>query len=80
MKTDKTRITAVRIRKLRTEIIGISQYKFADAIGVKKATVAFWECGHCSPIKFNLEMIAEVFGCSVEWLTGRENDEQRRND
>lgn len=79
MRTDKTRITAVRIRKLRTEIIGISQYKFADAIGVTKATVAFWECGHCSPIKFNLEMIAEVFGCSVEWLKG-EDDEQRRND
>lgn len=79
MRTDKTKITAVRIRKLRTEIIGISQYKFADAIGVTKATVAFWECGHCSPIKFNLEMIAEVFGCSVEWLKGEDN-EQRRND
>lgn len=79
MRTDKTKITAVRIRKLRTEIIGISQYKFADAIGVTKATVAFWECGHCTPIRFNLEMIAEVFGCSVEWLKGEDN-EQRRND
>lgn len=73
MRRDRSAVTAVRIRELRKEN-GISQQKFADAIGVTKATVAFWECGHCSPIRFNLEMIAEVFGCSVEWLTGKEND------
>lgn len=75
MKTDKTRITAVRIRELRKEN-GISQQKFADAVGVTKMTVVFWECGHCSPIKFNLEMIAEVFGCSVEWLTGKDKTKE----
>ena len=75
MRRNRSAVTAVRIRELRKEN-GISQQKFADAVGVTKATVAFWECGHCSPIKFNLEMIAEVFGCSVEWLTGKDKTKE----
>lgn len=79
MRRDRSAVTAVRIRELRKEN-GISQQKFADAVGVTKMTVVFWECGHCAPNPFNRAMIADVFGCSADWLTGRENDEQRRND
>ena len=73
MKKDKTKPTAIRIRKLRKSL-GLTQAKFADAIGVTKIAVAFWEGGYFTPIQFNLEIIAEVFGCSVEWLKGKEND------
>ena len=52
------------IRDLRTAA-GLTQVKFAEAMGVTQSTVSQWESGRVLPDTAKLPKLAEVLGCSV---------------
>lgn len=58
-----------RIKELRLEK-GISQKKLADAVGVDKRAVIFWEQGVNEPKASYIRNIAEYFECSADFLLG----------
>ena len=64
---------AQRIKKIRTEA-GLTQEKFAKAIGVKWISVAGWEQGVREPVKARLFVIAEKFHVNIDWLTTGEGE------
>lgn len=56
-----------RIKELRKSL-GMTQQKFADAIGVKQNTVAQYEMGRNEPIDSVCSLICKEFNVSEEWL------------
>lgn len=44
---------------------GLTQVRFADAMGVTQSTVSQWESGRVLPDTAKLPRMAEVLGCSV---------------
>lgn len=56
-----------RIRELR-KALGITQQKFADAIGVKQNTVAQYEMGRNEPIDSVFNLICKEFNVNESWL------------
>lgn len=52
------------IKELR-KAAGLTQAKFAEAMGVTQSTVSQWENGRALPDTSKLPRIAEVLGCSV---------------
>lgn len=61
---------AERLKQLRKEN-GISQQKLADLLGLRQSTVAMWEKGKNSPEYESLINIANIFGTSMDYLTGQ---------
>ena len=49
----------------------ISQQELADKLGVVKQTVYRWENGITNPRIVDLFAMANLFGCTVDWLLGR---------
>ena len=62
-------IIGQRIKEMRLER-GISQKKLADAIGVDKRAVIFWEQGVNEPKASYIKNLAEFFGCTTDYLLG----------
>lgn len=62
-------IIGKRIKELRTEK-KISQKKLADAIGVDKRAVIFWEQEVNEPKASYIRNLALFFGCSADYLLG----------
>ncbi len=62
-------IIGKRIKELRTEK-KISQKKLADAIGVDKRAVIFWEQEINEPKASYIRNLALFFGCSADYLLG----------
>lgn len=60
----------MNIRRLR-EDLGMSQRYVADRIGVTPAAVAQWELGMNKPSADNLLALADLFGCTLDALFGR---------
>ena len=58
--------TKDRIRFVRN-LHRLSQEQFAEALNVKRGAVGNWELGKGIDRK-NLELIAEKFGVSLDWL------------
>lgn len=58
-----------RIKELRTER-KISQKKLAEAIGVDKRAIIFWEQGVNEPKASYIKKLAEYFGCTSDYLLG----------
>jgi len=66
-----------RIRELR-EARGIEQKEFAIDLGISQPTVSAWENGKKTPSANNWNKIADYFGVSVDYVMGREmNDEEQ---
>ena len=61
----------LKLRELR-EARGLSQRKLADAIGVTPGTVALWELGLRNLSMQNLIALADLFGCTIDRLLGRD--------
>ncbi|EDO61436.1 putative repressor LexA [[Clostridium] leptum DSM 753] len=61
----------IRLKELR-ENAGLSQYGFAEKIGISQSTVGNWEAGSREPNFKTMERIADFFGVSVDYLLGRE--------
>lgn len=56
-----------RIKQLR-KALGMTQQKFADAIGVKQNTVAQYEIGRNEPIDSVLNLICKEYNVNPDWL------------
>lgn len=62
-------IIAQRIKELRLEK-NISPKKLADAVGVDKRAVTYWEQGINEPKATYIRNLAEFFGCTTDYLLG----------
>lgn len=52
---------------------GLSAKQVADAMGVTRIAVYFWEDGTCAPAVKRLPELAKLYGCTVdELLAGAE--------
>ena len=58
-----------RIKELRLEH-KVSQKKLAEAVGVDKRAVIFWEQGVNEPKATYIRNIALFFNCSADYLLG----------
>ena len=60
-----------RIKELR-KILGLTQQKFADRLGLKRQTIAAYEIGNIEPSESTLLLICKEFSVNKEWLlTGK---------
>ena len=62
-------VIAERIKELR-KANKVSQKKLADAVGVDKRAVIFWEQGVNEPKATYIRNMALFFGCSADYLLG----------
>jgi len=60
---------AGRLKQLR-KLKGWSQYTLAKKAGVSRSTVKLWELEACEPRMQKLKRLAEVFGVSVDFISG----------
>lgn len=51
--------------KTHRNIAGYTQDAFAEAVGVDRATVSLWECGHNMPRAVNISRIEQVL--NINW-------------
>ncbi len=63
-----------QLKKYR-KIHGVSQAKFANAIGVSQQAVAKWETDKSTPDPYMLENISKFFNISVDALLGIKRNE-----
>lgn len=66
----------MKIRELR-EAKGMTQADLARAVKASKPTVCMWESGTRRPGLDYLLALADVFGCSVDVVLGRNWPEER---
>lgn len=62
----------IRLKELREES-GLSQYKFANKIGVSQSTVGNWESGTREPNFDMISKLAEFFNVTTDYLLGNSN-------
>ena len=62
-----------RIKELR-KTLGLTQQKFADAIGVRQNTVAQYEMGRNPPTDTVINLICREFNVSEKWLRTGEGE------
>ena len=56
-----------RIKELRKKL-KLTQQEFADALSIKRNTVATYEMGRNEPIDAVIALICKTFGVNEEWL------------
>ncbi len=61
-----------RLRYLRQER-GLNQIKLAELIGAGKSSISSWERDESEPTLSKLIAIADFFGCTIDYLAGRED-------
>lgn len=54
------------------ESAGLSQRAAAQRLGVNQSSVCFWETGRYFPRASMLVKMAELYGCTIDELLGRE--------
>ncbi len=64
---------AEKIKYLRKEK-GLSQAELATALNIGRSCLSMLEIGKNEPTASNLFLLAEFFGCSVDYLLGREDE------
>lgn len=67
-----------RIRQLRA-MLGLTQQKFADRLGLKRQTIAAYEVGNIEPSDSTLLLICKEFGINEKWLRFGEGDIRKSN-
>ena len=63
----------LRLKELRTEK-GLMQEDVAKAINVQNYTIGNWERERSEPSVSAIIDLADYFGCTTDYLLGREND------
>lgn len=63
-----------RLRILRSEQ-GITQQQLADRAGISRSNINTWESGKSLPLPDGLIALADCFGCSIDYLLGRESED-----
>ena len=51
---------------------GLTQVQLAERVGVNQSAVAQWECGRATPKGELLPKLADILGCTIDALFGRE--------
>lgn len=64
---------SIRLKELR-EKQGLSQAQLGKKLGVGQSTVGMWENGKNKPQNAKLEMLANIFSVSVDYLLGRDEE------
>lgn len=54
---------------------GLTQTEIANKLNTTQQTIGRWLNGNCEPDINSLIVLADLFGCSVDYLLGRENEE-----
>ena len=62
-----------RIRAMRLSS-GFSQRELASKVGVSQKSIDNWEIGVAEPSALSILKLADIFGCSADYLLGREDD------
>lgn len=65
----------IRLRELREEK-GLSQKELGKMFNVAQNTISNWEKGAREPDKKTLVKLADFFGCSTDYLLGKDPDPQ----
>lgn len=60
--------------KILREEKKLSQPELADALGVNKGTISYWENDLKEPTAPNIVKIAKFFAVTTDYLLGLEND------
>lgn len=63
----------LKLKEIRLEK-QMSQRELAERLGLTAHNIGDWERGKCEPSIFFLDKIANQFGCTVDYLIGREDD------
>lgn len=63
-----------RLRILRKEQC-ITQQQLADQAGISRSNINTWESGKSLPLPDGLIALADCFGCSIDYLLGRERED-----
>lgn len=61
----------MEIRTCR-ELAGLTASELAQRIGVTRAAVSRWEAGLDAPSAARLPLLADVLGCTIDQLYGRQ--------
>lgn len=61
----------MKIQVLR-ENAGLTRLEVASRLGLDKSTVSHWEHGAAIPRADKLPLLADLFGCSIDELYGRD--------
>lgn len=59
------------LKELRTEK-KLGQVELAKKLGVSKSIISLWERGESEPTLSKLNLIADFFGVTIDYLAGRE--------
>lgn len=76
-KTDLAKTIGKRLRGLRTSIFNLGQGEFAAKIGISQQALNSYENGRRIPELPILMGLADMFGCSMDYLLGNREDIQR---
>jgi len=52
---------------------GLTKATLSRATGIRETTVGTWFLHERTPNLHNLHTLADFFGCTIDYLTGREN-------
>ena len=63
-----------RLKTIRKNA-GMTQVQVAQKCGISQSNINTWENGRSLPLPDGLVALADCFGCSVDYLLGRENEE-----
>lgn len=63
-----------RLRNIRKNA-GMTQIQVAQKCGISQSNINTWENCRSLPLPDGLKALADCFGCSVDYLLGRENEE-----
>lgn len=58
---------------------GMTAKEVARQIGVHSNSVLSWESGESEPVADNLQKLARLYGCSIEYLLDQTNDRNGRS-
>lgn len=61
---------SARINELRKEN-NLTQKQLAEKVGCNQSMIARWEKGECEPTAGAILKLAEVFGCTTDYLLGK---------
>jgi len=69
----KRPVLANRLRLIRG-FFGMTQKDVADYLHLERSTYTYYEIGESEPTLYTLDLLATMYGVSIDFLLGREND------
>lgn len=68
-----------RLRQIRKEH-GYSQQNIADILGIDRTTYTYYEIGTTSPSIYTLKKLSAVYGVTIDYLAGGEEEKGEANE